>query len=127
MKLYSYFRSSASYRVRIALNLKGLSCEVVPVHLLRDGGEQLRADYRRLNPDALVPSLQLDEGTVLTQSLAILEYLDEHDLGELGELMDSAETSVRAHYALFGLALVESEGEETSIFDASEPMMTRGS
>lgn len=77
MKLYSYFRSSASYRVRIALNLKGLSCEVVPVHLLRDGGEQLRADYRRLNPDALVPSLQLDEGTVLTQSLAIIEYLEE--------------------------------------------------
>lgn len=77
MKLYSYFRSSASYRVRIALNLKGLACEVVPVHLLRDGGEQLRAEYRRLNPDALVPSLQLDEGAVLTQSLAIIEYLEE--------------------------------------------------
>jgi hypothetical protein len=57
----------------------------------------------------------------------IVEYLDEHDLGELGELMDTAETSVRAHYALFGLPLVESEGEEASIFDASEPMMTRGS
>lgn len=77
MKLYSYFRSSASYRVRIALNLKGLSCDLVPVHLLRDGGEQLRPEYRRLNPDALVPALQLDEGAVLTQSLAIIEYLEE--------------------------------------------------
>lgn len=77
MKLYSYFRSSASYRVRIALNLKGLACDVVPVHLLRGGGEQLSPEYRRLNPDALVPSLQLDEGTVLTQSLAIIEYLEE--------------------------------------------------
>ncbi len=77
MKLYSYFRSSASYRVRIALNLKGLSCDLVPVHLLRDGGEQLRPEYRQLNPDALVPALQLDEGAVLTQSLAIIEYLEE--------------------------------------------------
>ena len=77
MKLYSYFRSSASYRVRIALNLKGLPHEIVPVHLLKDGGEQLKPEYRKLNPDALVPSLQLDDGDVLTQSLAIIEYLDE--------------------------------------------------
>lgn len=77
MKIYSYFRSSASYRVRIALNLKGLPCEIVPVHLLRDGGEQLQPGYRKLNPDALVPSLQLDDGDVINQSLAIIEYLEE--------------------------------------------------
>ncbi len=77
MKIYSYFRSSASYRVRIALNLKGLAYDIVPVHLLRDGGEQLGPEYRRLNPDALVPSLQLDDGVVINQSLAIIEYLEE--------------------------------------------------
>mgnify|MGYP003334602784 FL=1 len=77
MKLYSYFRSSASYRVRIALNLKGLPYDIVPVHLLKDGGEQFSAEYRALNPDALVPSLQLADGDVLTQSLAIIEYLEE--------------------------------------------------
>ncbi len=78
MKLYSYFRSSASYRVRIALNLKGLPYTVVPVHLLKEGGEQLKPAYRQLNPDALVPALQLDDGTALTQSLAIIEYLEEN-------------------------------------------------
>ena len=77
MKLYTYFRSSASYRVRIALNLKGLPCEMVPVHLLRDGGEQLKPEYRKLHADALVPSLALDDGAVITQSLAIIEYLEE--------------------------------------------------
>ena len=77
MKIYSYFRSSASYRVRIALNLKGLAYDIVPVHLLRDGGEQLSPEYRQLNPDALVPSLQLDNDKVITQSLAIIEYLEE--------------------------------------------------
>jgi len=80
MKLYSYFRSSASYRVRIALNLKGLPYEVVPVHLLRNGGEQFSPEYRKLNPDALVPALvdEVDgEERALTQSLAIIEYLDE--------------------------------------------------
>ena len=76
MKLYSYFRSSASYRVRIALNLKGLTYDYVPVHLLKDGGQQLARSFRALNPDALVPVLE-DEGTVLTQSLAIIEYLEE--------------------------------------------------
>lgn len=76
MKLYSYFRSSASYRVRIALNLKGLPYETVPVHLLRNGGEQLSAEYRKLHPDGLVPALE-SEGAVLQQSLAIMEYLEE--------------------------------------------------
>jgi maleylacetoacetate isomerase len=78
MKLYSYFRSSASYRVRIALNLKGLPYETLPIHLVRNGGEQLGPEFRALNPDALVPAFQADGSEeVLTQSLAIIEYLDE--------------------------------------------------
>jgi maleylpyruvate isomerase len=76
MKLYTYFRSSAAYRVRIALNLKGLAYEAVPVHLLKAGGEQLRSEYRSINPSGLVPTLR-DDNTTLTQSLAIIEYLDE--------------------------------------------------
>ncbi len=76
MQLYSYFRSSAAYRVRIALNLKGLSYETVPVHLLKDGGQQLLDTYTALNPNALVPTL-VDGDVVLHQSMAIVEYLDE--------------------------------------------------
>jgi len=76
MKLYTYFRSSAAYRVRIALALKGIDYEAVPVHLLRDGGEQLKPGYRAVNPQGLVPALD-DGGTLLTQSLAIIEYLEE--------------------------------------------------
>lgn len=76
LKLYTYFRSSASYRVRIALNLKGLTYEAVPVHLVRDGGQQHSASYTALNPAALVPTF-VDNGTTLTQSLAIIEYLEE--------------------------------------------------
>ena len=76
MKLYSYFRSSAAYRVRIALNLKGLPYEYEPVHLLRGGGEQLTPEYRRIGPDGIVPAL-VDGDLVLQQSLAIIEYLEE--------------------------------------------------
>jgi len=76
MNLYSYFRSSAAYRVRIALNLKGLAYRTLPVHLLRDGGEQHRPAYRAVSPAGLVPALE-DRGHTLTQSLAILEYLEE--------------------------------------------------
>ena len=76
MKLYTFFRSSASYRVRIALNLKGLNYEQAAIHLRRGGGEQLMPAYKALNPQALVPALE-DNGRVLTQSLAIIEYLDE--------------------------------------------------
>lgn len=76
VKLYSYFRSSASYRVRIALNLKGLAYEYLPVHLLRDGGQQHSPSYRGVAPEGLVPVLVDDEVTV-HQSLAIIEYLDE--------------------------------------------------
>lgn len=77
MKLYTYFRSSAAYRVRIALNLKGLSYDMVPVHLTRDGGQQHRQEFQKINPQRRVPALELSSGDVLTQSLAIIEYLDE--------------------------------------------------
>jgi maleylacetoacetate isomerase len=76
MKLYTFFRSSASYRVRIALNLKGLDYEQAPIHLRRGGGEQLATAYRAINPQALVPALE-DSARILTQSLAIMEYLEE--------------------------------------------------
>jgi maleylpyruvate isomerase len=77
VKLYSYFRSSAAYRVRIALNLKGLAFETIPIHLQKDGGQNLKPDYRAINPQMRVPTLKLDSGDLLTQSLAIIEYLDE--------------------------------------------------
>ena len=76
MKLYTYFRSSAAYRVRIALNLKGLAYEAQPVHLLRDGGQHLADAYRAVNPSTLLPTLVDDDGAVIGQSLAILEYLE---------------------------------------------------
>jgi maleylpyruvate isomerase len=74
--LHNYFRSSASYRVRIALNLKGLDYRYVSVHLNRNGGEQFSAEFKALNPHGLVPVLS-EPGVQLTQSLAIMEYLDE--------------------------------------------------
>ncbi|MBS0468908.1 MAG: maleylacetoacetate isomerase [Proteobacteria bacterium] len=76
LKLYTYFRSSASYRVRIALNLKGLAWEAVPVHLVKDGGQQHAADFAALNPNRLVPVLR-DGDAALVQSMAIIEYLEE--------------------------------------------------
>ncbi len=76
LKLYNYFRSSASYRVRIALTFKGLPYDYAPVHLLKEGGQQLSPSFRALNPDSLVPVLD-DDGELLTQSLAIIEYLEE--------------------------------------------------
>jgi maleylacetoacetate isomerase len=75
--LYGYFRSSAAYRVRITLTLKGLSVDTVPIHLQKDGGQNLKPDYRAINPQMRVPALKLDSGELLTQSLAIIEYLDE--------------------------------------------------
>jgi|TARA_R110002126_G_C10490915_1_gene504566 maleylacetoacetate isomerase len=78
MKLYDYYRSTASYRVRIALNLKQLTYETIPVHLVNHGGEQHTADYKKINPQGLVPALDLETNTQpITQSLAILEYLEE--------------------------------------------------
>ena len=75
MRLHGYFRSSAAWRVRIALNLKGLAAAQVSHHLRR--GEQRAPEYLALNPQGLVPALELDDGAVLTQSLAIIEWLDE--------------------------------------------------
>jgi maleylacetoacetate isomerase/maleylpyruvate isomerase len=75
MKLYNYFRSSASFRVRIALQLKGIAYEYVPVHLAK--GEQKLPQFTALTPEGLVPMLELDSGARLTQSMAIIEYLDE--------------------------------------------------
>ena len=77
MKLYTYFRSSAAYRVRIALNLKGLPYEMVPIHLTKDGGQQRKPEFVALNPQMRVPALALSSGDVITQSLAIIEYLDD--------------------------------------------------
>src|SRR6202162_5214059 len=74
MKLHGYFRSSASYRVRIALNLKGLGAEHLPHHLRK--GEQRDPSYLAINPQGLVPTLQ-DQGAIITQSLAIIEWLEE--------------------------------------------------
>lgn len=76
MKLYSYYRSSTSFRVRIVLNLKQLSYDIIPVHLLKEGGQQYKSEYLTLNPAGGVPSLEHD-GKVLTQSSAICEYLNE--------------------------------------------------
>ena len=80
MKLYSYFRSTSSWRVRIALNFKGLKYSYVPVHLTRDGGQQHHPEFLAVNPQGMVPALEVDAGSVthlLTQSMAILEYLEE--------------------------------------------------
>lgn len=81
IKLYDYWRSSACYRVRIALNLKGIEYQQIPVHLLRDGGQQHRAEFAAINPQKLVPVL-VDGDRMLRQSLAIIEYLDETYGGE---------------------------------------------
>ncbi|ABV86777.1 maleylacetoacetate isomerase [Shewanella pealeana] len=80
MKLYGYWRSSAAYRVRIAMNLKSLAAEQVSVHLVKDGGEQHSREYQQINTQELVPSLMIDDNgqqRVLTQSLAIIEYMEE--------------------------------------------------
>jgi maleylacetoacetate isomerase len=75
--LYSYFRSSAAYRVRIAFNLKGLSYDTVSIHLQKEGGQNRKPAYRAINPQMRVPALKADSGEIITQSLAIIEYLDE--------------------------------------------------
>lgn len=77
MKLYDYYRSTACYRVRIALNLKQCTYEKIPVHLVNNGGEQHSEQYKQINPQELVPSLELN-GQILTQSLAIIDFLEEY-------------------------------------------------
>lgn len=76
MKLYDYYRSSASFRVRIALNIKNISYETLAIHLLNHGGEHHQPDYLKLNPQGLVPTLD-ENGHIISQSLAIIEYLEE--------------------------------------------------
>lgn len=76
MKLYSYYRSVSAYRVRLALAIKGIAYDYTPVHLVKNGGEQHTAEYKALNPQAMVPTLQ-DGDLTITQSLAIIAYLDE--------------------------------------------------
>ncbi len=96
MKLYTYFRSSAAYRVRIALALKGLTPQSVPVHLLRAGGEQKLPGFLALNPQGLVPALE-NGGDLMTQSLAICEYLEEtHPSPSLLPVDSVARARVRA-------------------------------
>jgi len=77
VKLYTYFRSSAAYRVRIALNLKGLPYEMAAIHLTKDGGYQRKPEFTAVNAQMRVPALKLASGDILTQSLAIIEYLDD--------------------------------------------------
>ncbi len=76
MKLYTYYRSSSAYRVRIALNLKHLDYEAYPIHLLKNQGENWRPEYLAINPQGLIPALE-DQGKVFIQSSAIIEYLEE--------------------------------------------------
>jgi maleylacetoacetate isomerase len=94
LRLYGYWRSSAAYRVRIALNLKGLPYDNIPVHLTNDGGEQHHDEYRELNPQELVPVL-IDGERIVRQSLAIIEYLDESYDGELKLLPATARARAR--------------------------------
>lgn len=96
MKLYTYFRSSAAYRVRIALALKGLPYDAVPVHLVKGGGEQRQPGFLALNPAGLVPALD-DDGMILAQSMAIIEYLEDmHPAPPLLPSSPSARARVRA-------------------------------
>lgn len=76
LKLYSYFRSSASFRVRIALNLKKIDYEIIPIHLLKNGGMQHSPEYRSVNPSGTVPALLTLNNEIITQSVAIIDYLD---------------------------------------------------
>jgi len=103
VKLYTYFRSSAAYRVRMALNYKSIPYEMEPVHLVRDGGQHKTPAYRAVNPQMRVPSLELDDGTVIVQSPAILEYLEEvHPEPALLPVDPAARAKVRAVAAVIG-------------------------
>jgi maleylpyruvate isomerase len=77
VKLYSYYRSSAAYRVRIALNIKGISYDTISIHLIKDGGLNRKPEFKAVNPQMRVPVLVTPQGDTIIQSLAIIEYLDE--------------------------------------------------
>ncbi|MEP6939862.1 MAG: maleylacetoacetate isomerase [Rudaea sp.] len=102
LKLYSYWRSSAAYRARIAINLKGLTCQIVPVSLVDEGGQQHSASYHEVNPQELVPTL-IDGERVIRQSLAIIEYLDE--MYPQGTALLPAEPRSRARVRALALAV----------------------
>jgi maleylpyruvate isomerase len=106
LRLHSYFRSSASYRCRIALNLKGLPYDFAFVHLAKGGGQQNAPTYRALNPQGLLPTLE-HEGRVLTQSLAIIEYLEE--VWPEPHLLP-ADAGTRARVRAFALAIASDTG-----------------
>ena len=120
LRLYTYFRSSAAYRVRIALALKGLAYDSVPVHLLRGGGEQLQAAYRAVNPAALVPAL-LPQGAVgraRVRALALSVACDIHPLNNLRVLnyltgtlqaTDAQRTAWIHHWMALGLEAIEAQ------------------
>lgn len=101
LTLYDYPRSSACYRVRIALHLKGIPFRREEIHLLREGGEQFRPAYRAINPQARVPALRLEDGSVLIQSPAILEWLEEtHPTPALLPAEPGRRAQVRAAFSL---------------------------
>ena len=77
ISLYDYFRSGAAYRTRIALNLKNLKYDQIPINLVKNGGEQFEADYQKINPQNLVPTY-IEEELIISQSMAIMEYLEEN-------------------------------------------------
>lgn len=121
MKLYGYWRSSSSWRVRIALNLKGVEYEYVPVHLVRDGGEQHHPEYVAKNALHQVPTLEHD-GVVLTQSMAMVEWLDEiapeprlfpgdaQDRARIRELCEISNSAIQPMHNLSVLLAVEALG-----------------
>ncbi len=102
LTLYSYFRSSAAYRVRIALSLKGLPYDYVPVHLLRDGGMQFAEPFSSMNPQKLIPLLDHD-GFQISQSIAIIEYLNEK-FPQVPLMPDSAEGRARVRQLALAVA-----------------------
>jgi maleylacetoacetate isomerase len=105
LKLYGYWRSSATYRVRIAMNLKKIDYEYIPVHLVKDGGQQHSADYQRLNPSKLVPTfVDEDADVTLNQSLAIIEYLDEKYPNDCELLPKHAQDRARVRMLAYEMA-----------------------
>jgi len=127
MDLYGYWRSSASYRVRIALNVKGISYQQHAVHLLKDGGQQHQAEYRALNPAGLVPTL-VDGAVTLNQSLAIIEYLEEQypspsllpgDAGKRGQIRAFALDLAADLQPLINLRVQQFLKQELQVGDAA--------
>ncbi|XP_010582063.1 PREDICTED: maleylacetoacetate isomerase isoform X2 [Haliaeetus leucocephalus] len=118
--LYSYFRSSCSWRVRIALALKGIAYDVVPVNLLKDGGQQFSAEFKAVNPMQQVPALKID-GITLSQSLAIIHYLEDtcpnprllpQDLKKRAQVRMIADHIVSGIQPLQNLSVLKQMGEK---------------